>query len=161
MTTEQKLPFGEEINYWQTSQTSPDIWMEKTGKLIESRGGTVLAEAFGKEPNTGRSAYMLAFEIGGDHYKIVWPVLPSKTKNERAARIQAATLLYHDTKGKVLKSFIFGVRASFFEYLLLPDGRTAAEASNEALVEALPALFGPQRPTLNAGDVEGEFTELK
>ena len=93
MTTKQELPFGEEINYWQTSQKLPDIWTDKTIKLIESLGGTVLAEAFGKESGTGRSAYMLAFEIGGNHFKIVWPVLPTRSPNKQgAARIQATKI---------------------------------------------------------------------
>jgi len=161
------LPYAEEVNYWQTSQTSPDVWMERTCKLISELGGTIMAEGFGREPNTGRAAYMLAFKIGSDEFRIVWPVLPTQTqKGERAARIQAATFLFHDTKAKVLKSFIFGARAAFFEYLMLPDGTTAAEATSEALMKAMPELFGGvelqrRQPALGSGDVEGEYKELK
>ena len=157
-----QLPYAETINYWQTSQTSPDVWIDKTCKLITEFGGQVKAEGFGREPNSGRSAYMLAFQIGGDEFKIVQPVLPTKyPKGERAARIQAATLIFHNVKAKVINIAIFGARTAFFEYLMLPDGTTAAEATSEALMRAMPELFGPRQPALGSGDMEGEFTELK
>ena len=157
-----ELPYAETVNYWQTSKKkSPDQWMELTCNLISELGGKVIAEGFGREPNTGRSAYMLAFWIGGDEFKIVWPVLPTQTqKDERSARIQAVTFLYHDCKAKVLKSTIFGARAAFFEYLMLPGGFTAAEATSEILMKAMPELFGPRQPALGPGTVEGEYEAL-
>ena len=161
------LPYAETVNYWQTSQTSPDQWMEKTCKLITELGGQVKAEGFGREPDSGRSAYMLGFQIGGDEFKIVQPVLPTKyPKGERAARIQAATFIYHDVKAKVIRIAIFGARTAFFEYLMLPNGLTAAEATSEALMRAMPELFSGvelqrRQPALGSGDVEGEYKELK
>jgi hypothetical protein len=156
-----KLLWAENCNYWQTSQTIPDVWMERTCKLIRSLGGEVMGEGFGHEVSTNRSAYMLFFKIGADHFKITWPVLPTRNpKLERAARIQASTFLYHIIKAKVLESVILGARSAFFEFLMLPSGGTAAEATNENLIKSLDDLFGPKQPVLGSGDVEGEYKEI-
>jgi len=136
-----ELPYGEDINYWKTGSSSPDVWMDKTKKLILGLGGEVLMEGFGSEPALGRSAFMLAFEIDGDRFKVIWPVLPSKTGNDLAARRQAATLLHHDIKAKCLSAVIIGARVSFFSHLLLPDGRTASQASIPELQTYVPSLF--------------------
>ena len=152
MTT---LPFAEDINYWQTSQSSPDSWMDKSKKLIQQLSGTILAEGFGSD-SQGRSAYMLAFEIKGDRFKVIWPVLPSKTRNERAARIQAATMLHHDIKAKAMSATVLGARVAFFNNWMLPDGRTAANASVAELSAGIPLLF--QNPQLSAPLV-GEIVE--
>lgn len=154
-----KLPYGEDVNYWQTGSSSPDTWMEKTKDQIKKLGGKILMEGFGSEPTTGRSAYMLAFEIEGNNFKVVWPVLPSKKGNEIAARRQAATMLYHDTKAKYLGAVVLGVRAAFFSYLLLPDGRTAMEASLPELAEGIPALFAANQLEPGNDFVEGNFTD--
>jgi len=150
--------FAEDVNYWQTGRSSPDIWIDKAKKQIEKIGGNVLMEGFGSEPTSGRSAYMIAFEIGGDNFKVVWPVLQSKSKNEKSARIQAATMLYHDVKAKCITSYVLGPRAAFFTFLLLPDGKTAAEASTPELAEVLPVLFGGNAKLLSNGEtIEGEY----
>jgi hypothetical protein len=99
-----------------------------------------LAEGFGSD-NSGRAAYMLAFKFSDEHFKAVWPVLPTKGGNERAARIQAVTMLYHDVKARAVAAKVLGIRAAFFSYLLLPDGRTAAEVATPELVDAMPKLL--------------------
>ena len=38
-----ELPFAESVNYWKTSRTSPDTWMDKVRRQIEKLGGQVLA----------------------------------------------------------------------------------------------------------------------
>lgn len=150
-----KLPFAEEINhFWQTSQTAPDSWMDKTKRLIQEVGGRVITEAFGQQE--GQSAFLLEFEIGEDRFRLTWPVLPSKGKNERAARIQAATLMFHDVKAKCMTALVMGTRAAFFSYLLLPDGRAATSASVEELETGIPELF---RMSSQALLEEGEITE--
>ena len=131
------LPPAETIHYWKTSQSSPDKWIERTIKIIKQYNGNVLAEGFGSD-NNGYAAYMIGFEMHGEKFKAVWPVLPSDTKNERAARTQAATLLYHDIKGKCISATVFGARVAFFNYLMLPDGRTAIEATAKELTEGIP-----------------------
>ena len=154
-----KLPYGEEVNYWKTSSLAPDTWIEKTKKLIQKFGGKVLLEGFGSESTTGKSAFMLIFEIKGDKFKVVWPVLPSKKGSEGAARRQAATMLYHDTKAKCLSAVVLGARAAFFSYLLLPDGRTAVEATMPELAKGIPALFAANQIESGNDFVEGNFTE--
>ncbi len=139
-----ELPYAEDINYWKTSRSFPDAWIDKSKSQIEKLGGTVLAEAFGNEPATGRAAYMLQFEIHGNGFKVVWKVLPTKSGNEKAARIQAATMLYHDIKAKCVSATVKGARTAFFEYLLLDDGRTAPEATMPELAEGLPLLMTGQ-----------------
>jgi hypothetical protein len=132
-----KLPYAERINYWMTSRTSPDTWIEKAKNQIEKLGGRILAEGFGKDAE-GNAAYLLGFEIHGTKFKAIWPVLPTETGNEKAARIQAATMLYHDIKAKCIEATVKGARVAFFEYLLLSDGRTAAHASEKELLEGIP-----------------------
>lgn len=136
--------YAEDINYWQTSSSAPDKWMEKTAQLITNLGGVVLQEGFGSEPQTGRAAYMMMFKIGDDTFKIIWPVLNSKTGNAIAAKRQAATMLYHDTKAKCLSTVILGARAAFFSYLVLPDGRTTTQASVSELQNIPDMLATPQ-----------------
>ena len=145
------LPDAEDVSYWQTSKSGPDTWLERTAELIEQLGGTIYTHAFGKD-DQGNSAYMLQFKIGEDAFKLVWPVLHSRTGKDMAAKRQAATLLYHDVKAKCLTARILGSRTAFFGYLLLPDGRTAAAASIPELMEDVPlALAGYSHPQ-NAPD---------
>lgn len=131
--------FAEDVNYWKTGTSSPDAWIDKTKIEIKSAGGRVLSEAFGSQG--GRTAYMLEFTFGQDTFRAVWPVLPSKTKSERAARIQAATMLYHDVKAKCVSAKVHGVRAAFFQYAVLPDGRTAAQVTAPELVDLYPKML--------------------
>ena len=153
-----ELPYGEDINYWQTSRSSSDSWIEKTSKQLQKLNGSILAEAFGKDAS-GNSAFMLAFEIGGDEFKVVWPILPSKTDNNHASKIQAATMLYHDIKARCISATVLGVRTAFFSYLLLPNGRTTTEFETEELVPILDNLFGINAKQLESGNdvIEGEY----
>ena len=135
-----KHVYAEDVNYWQTSTSEPDAWIARAKAEIKSAGGVVMGEAFGQDAD-GRSAYMLAFAFGTEQFRAVWPVLPSKTRNERAARIQAATMLYHDIKAKCVAAKVHGARAAFFPYLLLSDGRVASAATEPALMDAWPKLL--------------------
>jgi hypothetical protein len=139
-----KTVYAEDVNYWKTGQSSPDTWIDRAKGEIIATGGKVLSEAYGSEMLTGRSAFMLSFSFGDDVFKAVWPVLSSKTKNEKAARIQAATMLYHDIKNSCVKVKVFGARVAFFHYLMLPDGRNASQASNEDLAQMFPKMLTVQ-----------------
>ena len=139
-----KIIYAEEVNYWKTGQSSPDTWIDRAKGEIIATGGKVLSEAYGSEMITGRSAFMLSFQFGEDVFKAVWPVLPSKSKNEKAARIQAATMLYHDIKNSCVKVKVFGARSAFFHYLMLPDGRNVSQASNVELSELFPRMLTVQ-----------------
>ena len=135
------MKYAEEINYWKTSSSSPDNWLEKAKKQIVILGGKILAEMAGTDQD-GRAGFLLAFEIQGEKYKINWPVLPVRNeKDQRAARIQAATMLYHDIKAKCMSAAVKGVKVSFFEYYMLPDGRTTVEASYKELMDGIPKLL--------------------
>ena len=156
-----KLPYAEDIKvYWKTSQTAPGTWIERTKEQIEKLGGTVLLEAIGKEPDTGREALLMIFEIEGDRFKVTWPVLDVRRKaNSKAARIQAATMMYHDIKAKCVSAKVIGARAAFFSYLLLPDGRAVVEASVPELQTGIPALFATNQIEPGNDFVEGNFTD--
>jgi hypothetical protein len=138
-----------------TSKSSPDSWLDKAEQLIRGHGGKVLSRAYGSTAEG--AAYLLAFEYGGDRYKIVWPVLPTRRSPE-AARIQATTLMFHDIKAKLLSGKVIGFRPAFFSYLMLPDGRVTTEVAMPDLAATLPDV---NRPLLPAGDdaLEGEWKE--
>lgn len=145
MSTGWKLPQAESVPYFGTSRSSPDTWIDKAIAEIVRAGGKITSHAFGCEPHTGRSAFLVAFTIAGDAFRITWPVLPSKGNKDNAARIQAATLLYHDVKAACVKARVFGCRTAFFQHLLLPDGREAHQAGTPEFLKALPAIAAPLR----------------
>lgn len=132
--------YAEDVNFWHTSQASPDKWIERTKRQIEGLGGKVLAEGFGSN-HEGKAAFMIGFEIEADKFKIVWPVLPSKNGEEGAARRQAATMLYHYTKGICLYAVVVGARAAFFSHYMLPDGRMASQLATPELLTAVPKML--------------------
>lgn len=136
--------YAEELNYWKTGSSHPDTWIERAKGEIKSAGGTWIAEAFGSEAQTGRSAYMVEFQFGQDRYKLTWPVLVCRAKspaNERAAKVQAATMLFHDVKARCVTAKVMGARSAFFSYLMLPDGRTAAQAATPDLARLFPKML--------------------
>ena len=134
------LPYAEDINYWQSGKSSPDVWLEKIERMIEGFEGKVRTIAMGKMEE--RTAYLIEFTHSGDTYRIMFPVLPTKNGDkEQAARRQAATLLYHDVKARLLRAEIFTVKSAFFEFLLLPDGRTVSQVAVPELLELEPKLL--------------------
>lgn len=131
------LPYAEDIgHYWKTGSSSPDTWLERTKKVIADLGGEVLADGYGSA--SGRAAYMLAFKIKSQNYKVVWPVLPTWRAKEIDAKRQAATMLYHDVKAKAMTASVLGVEAAFFSYMMLPDGRVSSELAKPELASAFP-----------------------
>jgi len=137
------LPDAKDMNYWKTSRSSPSTWIQRAKQEIEGVGGKVLAEAFGREEDSGRAAYMLGFELDGERFKVVWPVLPSND-DESAARRQAATMLYHDVKQRCISSRVLGARQAFFSYLLLPDGMSVSDLSLPEIASRVPRYFRSQ-----------------
>lgn len=133
--------YADEVNYWKTGNSAPDAWLDRAKREIATAGGKVLGEAFGRD-ESGRAAYMLEFTFGQERFRAVWPVLPvRKPADERAARIQAATMLYHDIKAKCVSAKVHGARAAFFQYLALPDGRTATQLAAPELIAQYPRLL--------------------
>ena len=134
-----KKQYAEECNYWKSGKSSPDSWLEKSVQLIESFGGQVIASAFGF--SKGKSAYMIQFDLEGEAFKIIWPVMKSKNDDDMAARRQSATMLYHDIKASCIAAQILGTRTVFFSWLCLPDGRANFELSNQELLENAPKFL--------------------
>lgn len=139
-TTAQKNNWAENAPYFKTSQSSVETWTERAQKEIEGIGGKIISEINGSDLS-GRAAFLIAFTIGEDKFKLVWPVLESKTGNKKAAKIQAATALYHDVKARVVAAKFLGIRESFFGYLLLPNGQTVSEATSSTLLDNIPTLM--------------------
>lgn len=137
----QKLPYAEDVNYFKTGTSAPETWTNKAIAEIQAVGGKVTGRAFGEDMTTKRSAFMLQFILDGESFKLVWPVLPSRGGNVRAAQIQAATMLYHDVKARCVSAKVLGGKAAFFTYIQLPDGRNASEVSTSDLVNHLPSMF--------------------
>jgi hypothetical protein len=153
------LPYAEDIgHFWKTSKTPADSWMEKTIALIKAHGGKPLQAFTGQDMETGRSAFMLSFKFGDDTFKISFPVLPSRAHDEKSAKIQAATLLHHCVKAKLLEAEILGTRTAFFAFLALPDGRTTAEVAIPELLQIFPSPV-QHRPQLTSGEdvIDGEY----
>ncbi len=143
-----KQVYAEDVNYWKTGQSSADSWIDKAKAEIRAAGGKVLSDAYGSD-DTGRAAFMIHFAFGDEQFKLVWPVLPTKTKKEidqRAAKIQAATMLYHDVKAKAVSAKVHGVKAAFFQYLMLPDGRTASQVTTPEIATLYPRLLTGGEP---------------
>lgn len=122
--------YAEDMNYWKTSTTHAETWIEKAKKEIIKIGGKVHRTGYGEEQK--RIVFLMEFQLGNDQFKIAWATLPSKTNNINAAKRQAATLLYHDVKHKCVMAKIKG-NSAFVEYLVLPNGQTATEAANSGL----------------------------
>ncbi len=134
--------YAEEVNYWKTSRSGSDSWIDKAKREIRQIDGEILGEIFGSETVSGRSAFMLAFRIDENQFKLVWPVLASKTGNEKAAKVQAATALFHDVKARCVAAKFIGSRGAFFNALMLPDGRTVSEIVPDEISELLPEIIG-------------------
>lgn len=137
-----KTIYAEDLNYWKTGTTAAETWIEKAKREIQVAGGKVLAEGFVSDAS-GRAGFMLAFTFGADEFRVNWPVLKSQKGDQKAARIQAATMLYHDVKSRCVFAKVFGARTAFLHALVLPGGRTAAEATSAELLQAIPTLLLP------------------
>jgi len=135
-----ELPYAEDVgHYWQTGSSSPDTWIEKAKRQIEEVGGAINADAYGSMGS--QAAFMIAFSIDDDKFKVVFPVLNSKTGKSASAKRQAATMLYHDIKAKCIVASVLGTKAAFFSYWMMPDGRIASEVATPELIQTFPFLL--------------------
>lgn len=135
-----KTVYAEDLNFWRSGEKrSNDSWMELTQKQIEQLGGKVFATAFGDDG--GHAAYIIGFELGGDRFKVVWPLIKSKCGDVSSERRQAVTTLYHVVKAKCLEVAIRGPRVAFAGDWLLPNGRTVGEMTSEELSHSLPLML--------------------
>lgn len=127
---------ADECAYWKTSSSSPGTWSERTRGLIEKNGGEVIGN--GTMKKGGVECFVMSFDFGEDRFSACWPVLDHKYKgDEVAARRQAATMLYHDVKNRVVAMQVFGARIAFLGWLSLPDGSTVQDCVDRVVL-ALP-----------------------
>lgn len=140
--------YAEDVNYFNTSTTHFETWIERAKKEITAIGGEVLQSGYAEKGIAG--TFMLECIIGGDKYAIRWETLPARKPKTSVASLkrQAATLLYHDVKYKCVMAKIRGVRATFLEYLSLPGGQTMGEAvanidQLKAMLANTPIMLGP------------------
>ena len=137
---------AEHLPYWRTSGSSPGVWLDRAADQIEKAGGTVYVRAEGRDPVRGCVAYLIEFELHGEHFRVTWPVVPSRSQDKTApaaAKRQAATMLFHDIKGRCMSAQVLGARTAFFAFLVLPSNTTAAQAALPEVNDALQG-FGPR-----------------
>ena len=105
------LPYAESVNYYKTGRTAADKKLDQTSRLIEDVGGEIHMKMLGMM--YGRSAVILGFTLDGVPHQIAWPILETKRgeKDTTAARLQAATFVYHDVKAKVVSYQVLGAAA--------------------------------------------------
>lgn len=132
------LPFAEDCPYWKSGSSSPEVWVQKIIGLIEGFGGEVVSHAFGMQ--TGKAAYMFEFRYEAEMYKILWPVLASRSGEHLAEQRQAITAIYHDVKAKINAAHTLGARTAFFSHLLI-EGRPLSQIANHEIARSLPQLL--------------------
>ncbi len=130
--------FAEHANYWKTSRSSPDAWMDKTVSLVVGFGGEVLESGYKEDHAIGRCAYVIRFTVLGEVFRVLWPALRSESGDTFAARRQAATMMYHAVKSRCVELQALGARVAFFPWLELPDGRLVFQLANQELAKEVP-----------------------
>lgn len=147
-----KKPAGpktaEQLPYWKTSKSDAGAWLRKAEAEVERYGGTVTLQAKGRDGD--RAAFLLDFQFdAGDgspvRFRAIWPITQPKGDDQAAAERQAATMLFHDVKSRALRVELFGFRQAFFDFLLLPDGRTAGQLAAPDLADLATRLLPPAR----------------
>lgn len=135
-----EIIYADQVNYWKSGTSTPDMWLDKAEKELKSVGGTVYSRIVGMV--RGQSAAMIEFVLEGDNYRVTYPVLAVRNnKDLLAARRQACTALYHDVKSRCVALKFIGAKPAFMSYLLLPDGRTAGQLSAPELMAQIPDVF--------------------
>jgi len=145
-----KKPIPEKLRYWDTGSSSPDTWIDKTIKILKEYGAEFHRRAHGEDMTLGQEAFMLEFSIEGDHYRLVWPVLEPKQEKDRGkARRQAATMLHHDVKARIMYATVHGTRNAFLPMLMVPDssGRhlPMGQVVTPELTDRIPKMLGDRK----------------
>lgn len=136
--------YAEDMNYWKSGKSDPDTWLQKSKNEIAGVGGKITREIQVSEE--GQAAYCLEFTIKEDRFKVMWPVLKCRSYDKmgvsvRAAKIQAATFMYHDIKAKCMVVKILGARKAFFSDLVLADGRVASSVGGDEVMALIPSIL--------------------
>lgn len=117
-------------------------WLEKAADEVRAVAGNVkgVSEI---TTDAGSVVFVMIFDLGGDRFKVQWPVLTPRVMhpvNAKSAKIQAATALYHDVKARCVTLKFLGSRDAFMPFLLLEGGKTVSEAVPEVFLRALPEV---------------------
>jgi hypothetical protein len=137
---DKKPVYAEQLPYWKTSaKTSAEAWREKTENEIRKAGGVITAS--GDVQQMDKAALFIAFTVEGEPYKIVWPVLQSRSGDFKAAKIQAASMMYYDVKSRCVAVRVLGARMAFGGFRVLPDGNIDGHVSTPELAAALPLML--------------------
>lgn len=141
------MKYANEVDYWKTGQTrTPEQWIALAVKQLEDHGATNVVTASGD--NDGRHCFMMQFMLAGQQHRIIWPVLPVRwtdsESDKRAAKVQAATVLYHEVKHRCVVATRYGSQFGWFAYQQLPDGRTVQQLSSDELMRGVPEVMTPK-----------------
>ena len=139
--------YAEDLPYFQTGKSAADTWLEKVETEIKRAGGKVRSSGYVSDAVRG-SAYMVQFDLEDMTFRVVERVLESKTKNDKAAKIQAATTMYHDIKARMVTARRKGARVAFLAELLLPSGQTVGEIEHGSFLDL---VAGNDSPLLLTG----------
>lgn len=122
-------PFAEKLSYWKTSRSGADTWIERACDEITKINGRVIRSAIGEE--NGTTVFMIEFIIKNDTFFATWKSLEPQVKNQvnlRAAKVQAATALYHHIKDTCIAAAWMGdYRSAFLPWLKSPEGMTVGQ----------------------------------
>ena len=121
-------PFAEDLPYWKTSNLGLDNSINRIVKEITNANGKITGKAVIETED--QAFIFIEFCFQGDRFKIDWEALPSKKGDRKAALIQAAAMVYHDVKGKLVAARVKGYRKAFLEYLMLPDGYVVSDLAD-------------------------------
>lgn len=124
-----ELPYAEELNFWKTSKSSADKWLNDAEDIIAKFGGTVTLRAKGRAGEN--QAYAFQFSHNNDRFKILYPVLPTKNGDVRSAERQCCQFIFYEVKNRSIQVKIFGFKSAYFEFLMLEDGQTVREHSTD------------------------------
>lgn len=146
--------YADDLPYWKTSRSHPDTWLEKAGREIERAGGEVTLQLAVQNTARGEAAFMIGFILDGDDFRIEWPVLtPKRPADLRWARVQTATMVYHDVKARCVSARVHGARRAFCAYLILPDSdQTVGRAVSVSDLAGLPPQLTAMGRLLPAGE---------
>ena len=136
------LPAAETVNYWKSGKTDPDNKLDQVCDLIENASGKIIER--GIMLQSPHEVVYLRFFLDEEEFKIIWPVLKptdGTSTNQRAARIQAVTFVYHDVKAKCMTASVLGPRVAFLPYYVTENGATTSELATPELTDAFPKLL--------------------
>jgi len=151
-----KKSYAEDLPYWQTGE-SGDKAIQEAKNALTRYGGRITGEGYGMRE--GEAAFFLQFEMQGETFRYVEPVMQSRTCNEKAAKVQAAASLKHAIKARVNEAVRHGARRAFMDSLLLPNGQMVYQQDNATLARLFAPVTAAPQLQLPPEIYEGELTE--